>query len=101
MIGTKDQLEKVRVSFQESVFGPEEHHLYIVRPRSPVTLSSADYKIPFCLQDDEIGETKKAEGYRVDFTAERGFLAYKGINGPFFAAILSGWGAVCGLTRSE
>ncbi|ELR19802.1 3',5'-cyclic-GMP phosphodiesterase, partial [Acanthamoeba castellanii str. Neff] len=29
MIGTKDQLEKVRVSFQESVFGPEEHHLYI------------------------------------------------------------------------
>ncbi len=33
MIGTKDQLDKVRVSFQESVFGPEEHHLYIVRPR--------------------------------------------------------------------
>ncbi len=51
--------------------------------------------ITFCLQDDEIGETKKAEGYRVDFTAERGFLAYKGINGSFFFAdILSSCGAV-------
>jgi CRP-like cAMP-binding protein len=60
MIGTEEQLEKVRVSFQESVFGPEQHHLYV---------------------DDDIGETKKAEGYKVDFSAERGFLAYKDKSG--------------------
>lgn len=32
------------------------------------------------MQEDDISEARKAEGYRVDFLAEREFLAYKGNN---------------------
>ncbi|KAL6066497.1 cAMP/cGMP-dependent 3',5'-cyclic-AMP/GMP phosphodiesterase [Balamuthia mandrillaris] len=60
MIGTEDQLERVRISFQESVFGPKPEHLYM---------------------DEDIADCRKEAGYAVDFLAERGYLAYKDKHG--------------------
>ncbi len=59
MIGSEDQLERVRISFQESVFGPSAERIYV---------------------DDDISEKKRATGYKLDLVAEQNFLALKGTN---------------------
>lgn len=79
MVGTKELLDKVRVSFQESIFGPEEHNLFIVRELCVSTLVVVTSQLLITtFQDEDISEAKKADGYKVNFSAERGFLAYKG-----------------------
>ena len=57
MIGTEEQLERIRISFRESVFGPAPEHLYF---------------------EEDITPEKRAEGYWINWEAERFSLAYKG-----------------------
>ena len=51
MIGTEEQLERIKTSFRESVFGPAPENLFF---------------------EEDITPERRAEGYWVDFLAERG-----------------------------
>lgn len=81
MIGSEDQLRRLRASFQESVFGPEAQFFYIVSPAHacPFLVRSANLEFN---QNEEIGEAKKAEGYDIDLWAETSYLRFKGLSGP-------------------
>eukprot|EP01103_Thecamoeba_quadrilineata_P012174 TRINITY_DN3074_c0_g1_i1.p1 TRINITY_DN3074_c0_g1~~TRINITY_DN3074_c0_g1_i1.p1 ORF type:complete len:788 (-),score=160.94 TRINITY_DN3074_c0_g1_i1:824-3187(-) len=55
-IGTRDQIDRAKIAFNESMFGPGPQHIYV---------------------KDEIDPEKAAQGYWIDFHKERNFLAYK------------------------
>eukprot|EP01104_Vermistella_antarctica_P012588 TRINITY_DN3678_c0_g1_i1.p1 TRINITY_DN3678_c0_g1~~TRINITY_DN3678_c0_g1_i1.p1 ORF type:complete len:1033 (+),score=246.66 TRINITY_DN3678_c0_g1_i1:239-3337(+) len=60
LIGTADQLDRIKASFQESIFGPIAEHIYM---------------------DEDLSDTARAKGYSVDFLREREALAYKDKDG--------------------
>ncbi len=62
MIGHRPQLDRVQTIFKESMFGPNPEEIFV---------------------DEEIAPERKAQGYNVDFLAERATLAYKGLYRSF------------------
>lgn len=70
IIGDTKTIDRVKIVFRESIFGPAKEHIYMDQVRIVLDLFRS-------MPQQEIAPERLAQGYRVNFAKEVGYLAVK------------------------